>query len=91
MLRENSVRTGLVEPPQLEAIQRHLRDYAKAPTLFSYITGWRLRPETLQLHWRQIDFRAGVVTLDVGSTKSGHGRTNHRTHRMPLGRTRDRK
>jgi hypothetical protein len=39
MLRENNVRTGFVEPPQLEAIQRHLPDYAKAPILFWYITG----------------------------------------------------
>ena len=43
--------------------------------MFSCITGWRLRSETLQLQWRKVDFRAGVVTLDVGSTKSGHGRT----------------
>lgn len=56
MLRENNVRTGFVEPPQLEAIQRHLPDYAKAAILFSYITGWPLRSETLQLQWRQSIF-----------------------------------
>jgi integrase len=75
MLKENNVRKGFVEPGQLDAIQRHLPKYAQAPISFAYITGWRLRSEVLRLQWRQVDFRAGVVTLDVGATKSGHGRT----------------
>jgi len=75
MLKENNVRKGFVEPSQLEAIRHHLPAYAQAPITFSYVTGWRLRSETLRLQWRQVDFKAGVVTLDPGTTKSGHGRT----------------
>jgi len=40
---------------------------------FGYITGWRLH-EVLNLRWRNIDFDAGEVRLDVGSTKNGDGR-----------------
>jgi hypothetical protein len=34
-----------------------------------YLTGWR-KSEVLSLDWRQVGFKAGTVTLDVGSTKS---------------------
>jgi integrase len=35
--------------------------------------GWRVN-EALALTWAQVDFAAGVVTLAVGSTKTGAGR-----------------
>ncbi len=42
---------------------------------FAYITGWRIDSEVLSLRWRQVDFTAGTVTLDPGTTKNGEGRT----------------
>ena len=36
---------------------------------FAYITGWRLG-EILPLQWRQVDFAAGEVRLDSGTTKN---------------------
>ena len=41
---------------------------------FAYITGWRIASEILPLEWRQIDFTAGEVRLDAGTTKNREGR-----------------
>ena len=40
----------------------------------AYYTGWRIKSEIFPLQWRQVDRRAGVVRLDVGSTKNKRGR-----------------
>jgi hypothetical protein len=36
---------------------------------------WRIRSEVLPLQWRQVDFRAGIVHLEPGTTKNKDGRT----------------
>jgi integrase len=41
---------------------------------FAWITGWRTPSEILPLEWRQVDFVAGEVRLDPGTTKNGDGR-----------------
>jgi integrase len=41
---------------------------------FASITGWRVRSEILPLQWRQIDFEAGTVRLEPGTTKNDEGR-----------------
>lgn len=41
---------------------------------FGAITGWRIHGEVLPLEWRQVDFQAGEVRLDAGTTKNGEGR-----------------
>ena len=75
MLKENNARRGFFERAQFEAVRAHLPHYARAAATFAYLTGWRLRSEILPLQWRQVDFRAGVVTLDVGTTKNRDART----------------
>ena len=40
----------------------------------AYLTGWRIASEVLPLQWRQVDFGAGEVRLDAGTTKNGEGR-----------------
>ena len=75
MLKENNARRGFFERDQFEAVRAHLPDYGRPAATFAYLTGWRLKAEILTLQWRRVDFRAGVVTLDVGSTKNRDGRT----------------
>src|SRR5262245_36489336 len=75
MLKENNARRGFFERPQFEAVRSHLPDYAQPAATFAYITGWRLKSEILTLQWRQVDFKAGVVRLEVGTTKNLDGRT----------------
>jgi integrase len=41
---------------------------------FAYLTGWRLKSEVLALQWWQVDFEAGMVRLEPGSTKNADGR-----------------
>ncbi len=41
---------------------------------FAYLTGWRVRSEVLPLTWRQVDFTAGTVRLEPGTTKNDEGR-----------------
>ena len=75
LLREDNTRTGFFEKEQFNAVSRHLPPYAQPVALFAYLTGWRLRSEVLPLRWRQVDFTAGIVRLEVGTTKNREGRT----------------
>ncbi len=74
MLREDNVRRGFFESDQFTSVRRHLpADLADFAT-FLYITGWRWRSEVAALRWAQVDFSAGEVRLDPGTTKTGEGR-----------------
>ncbi len=73
-LQENNVRKGFFEEHQLEAVLRHLPDYLHPPVRFGYITGWR-KGEILSFQWSQVDFQAGTVRLEPGTTKNQEGRT----------------
>jgi len=73
MLAENNVRQGFFEQEQFDAVCANLPEHLRALATFCYITGWRIS-EVVSLQWRQVDMRAGLVTLEVGTTKSGAGR-----------------
>ena len=73
LLKENNVRTGFFEPEQFSSLHKHLPDYLKPFAHFAYITGWR-RGEISGLQRRQVDFGAGRVALDPGTTKNDEGR-----------------
>jgi integrase len=75
MLLEDNVRKGFFEREPFEAVRRHLPAYAQPAVTFAYITGWRLQAEILTLQWRQVDFEAGTVRLEPGTTKNRDGRT----------------
>lgn len=74
LLNENNVRRGFFELDEFLAVQRHLPAAVRPVIEFAYITGWRIPSEVLPLQWRQIDFGAGEVRLDPGSTKNGEAR-----------------
>jgi integrase len=75
MLQERNVRTGFFEPEQFAAVLAHLPDEVRPVIEFAYLTGWRIASEVLPLEWRRVDFAAGEVRLDPGTTKNGDGRT----------------
>lgn len=75
MLQEHNIRTGFFEADQFTAVKGKLRPALQAVAEFAYLTGWRVHSEVLPLEWRNVDLKAGTVTLDVGSTKNGEGRT----------------
>lgn len=74
MLQERNVRTGFFEREQFEAVRAQLPAPLRPVVTFAYLTGWRVPSEVLTLQWRQVDFKAEIVTLDAGSTKNGEGR-----------------
>ena len=52
----------------------HLPEAIRAVVRLAYITGWRIPSEVLPLQWRQVDFEAGQIRLDAGTTKNNEGR-----------------
>ena len=74
MLAEHNVRTGFFEREQFEAVRRRLPAALQSVVTFAYVTGWRIESEVLSLTWRQVDFQAGLVRLDPGTTKNDEGR-----------------
>jgi integrase len=73
MLEEDNVRQGFFEREQYEAVRRHLPEYIQPVADFGYVTGWR-KSEILSLQWRQVDFTAGNVRLEAGTTKNREAR-----------------
>jgi integrase len=74
MLREAPARAGFFESDQLASVLAHLPEEIRPVIQFAAITGWRIASEVLPLEWRQVDFEAGEVRLDAGTTKNGEGR-----------------
>lgn len=73
-LQERNVRTGFFEVEQFERVRAHLKPHLRNVAAVAYITGWRTQSEILPLEWRQVDFEAGEVRLDAGTTKNGEAR-----------------
>src|SRR5213593_238319 len=62
------------EHAELEALLGGLPEYLRGPV-----------QEVLNLEWRQVDFRAGIVRLDPGTTKNKEGRVFPINALPPLG------
>ena len=69
-----NVRTGFFERVDFERVREHLPDAFKGPITFACLTGWRVPSEILTLGWQQVDFSAGMVRLEPGTTKNDEGR-----------------
>jgi integrase len=74
-LQLRNTRTGFFEPADFEAVLQELPEYLRPPMRFGYLTGWRVLSEVLPLTWAQVDFEAGLVRLEPGTTKNDEGRT----------------
>ena len=74
MLTEAPARAGFLDGEQLASVLRHLPEDLRPVVEFASVTGWRIDSEVLSLEWRNVDFEAGEVRLDAGTTKNGEGR-----------------
>jgi integrase len=70
----SNARQGFFEDAEIEALCRELPDYMIPVARFAALTGWR-RQEIVGLTWDRVDFEAGVIRLDVRTTKNEEGRT----------------
>ena len=73
-LAVNNIRVGFFEREDFDAVVAELPEPLRPVVQFAYFTGWRIPSEVLRLQWNHVDFAAGVVRLDVGSTKNRAGR-----------------
>jgi integrase len=69
-----NTRSGFFEEAELRAVLGQLPPDLRLLIEFLYMTGWRIG-EVKGLTWRQVDFEAGVVRLEPGTTKNDEGRT----------------
>lgn len=74
MLAENNVRKGFFEAEHLDGVLKRLPPEVQPVIQLAAITGWRINSEVLPLEWRNVDFAAGEVRLDAGTTKNGEAR-----------------
>ena len=74
-IKLENIRTEFFDPDEFERLKGELPDALRGLVEFAYLTGWRITSEVLPLNWHQVDFKAGVVRLEPGTTKSGKGRT----------------
>jgi integrase len=72
-LGEADARQGFFEREQFEAVRDKLPAYLRPLLTFYYWTGWR-HNEALSLEIRQVDLRAGLVSLDPSQSKNKHAR-----------------
>lgn len=72
-IEERNVRTGFFEAEHLAQVLEHLPEHLAPVAVFAYLTGWR-RGEIVSLRWADVDFGAGTVRLEPGTTKNGEGR-----------------
>lgn len=72
-LRVSNARSGFVEPADFAKLLPHLPRYLQPLVEVAYICGWR-RSELVNLRWRNVDWAAGELRLERGTTKSGEPR-----------------
>lgn len=75
MLKESNVRTGFLEREEFLALRAQLAEPLRELMTVAYVTGWRIQSELLPLQWRNVDFKAGRLTLNAGTTKNEAART----------------
>ena len=74
MLKVDNARQGFFEHDEYQALFRALPEELQPVLAFAYYTGCR-RMEILNLKWPQVDLSEKVMRLEVGTTKTGEGRS----------------
>lgn len=72
-LSVNNTRQGFFDREALEAVCCHLDSDTEPIVRFAFLTAWR-KSEVLSLRWEQVDWDAGTVRLEAGTTKNKLGR-----------------
>lgn len=71
----DNVRQGYFEDLEFRAVLAHLPAYLRPVMTAARLTGWRAKSELLPLRWSHVDWKAGVMKLDRGTTKNKEPRT----------------
>ena len=74
MPRVENTRQGSLTRADVNAVLATAAPHIRGPVLFPFFTGWR-KGGILSLEWSQVDWEAGEVRLEPGTTKSSEGRT----------------
>jgi integrase len=74
MLAEHNTRTGFFSRAEFLAIRSRLAPELRGLITVAYLTGWRIPSELQPLRWSQIDFKAGTLRLEPGTTKNTEAR-----------------
>jgi integrase len=74
MTPDDHIRKGFLDIEGFKALRGILPDHWKVMLCVGFFTGMRAG-EILGLRWEQVDFSAGTISLNMGETKNGEGRT----------------
>jgi len=74
IVAETNIRKGFLSDEQYDKLRDELPAELKALFITGYITGLR-RGEITAIQWPQVDFEAGLITLDKGETKNDEPRS----------------
>lgn len=74
IVAETNIRKGFLTDEQYDALRDELPTELKGLFVTGYITGLR-RGEITAIQWPQVDFEAGLITLDKGETKNDEPRS----------------
>jgi integrase len=70
----DDIRQGYLTYEEYIAIRNELPDHLRMVLVIGYHLGFR-RGEILNLRWEQVEFRAGVIRLEIQQTKGNQART----------------
>lgn len=73
-VKVDNARKGFLTAADVDAVCREIGEDLAPLVRFAALTGWR-RSEVRSLTWAQVDFDAGTVRLEPGTTKNSEGRT----------------
>ena len=74
IVAETNIRKGFLTDEQYDKLRDELPAELKGLFVTGYITGLR-RGEITAIQWPQVDFEAGLITLDKGETKNDEPRS----------------